>query len=814
MSYAAQSARKQRTKQPRKNRNVKITPYPVMRLLRTGGSDFVGFTEALRTNNGAAIKTIEHLLKVENPNRLDHIATVTPVHNKDMSIIFLELRLATLTPNGHAAKEYKHIYIGDRTGNDDPAHDERGAFCSLSSALFEAGLFVPTNAPTALAAVDEFKKREEEYNKEVAVSRNYDTIPPAALMFLWFEGEKARLGGEALLEQEGIDEYLDSVNLEIVTLGILAGEPGARQTNLQLRPLFDNFLIRGVNDSILDLRSAYHVIVRDNDNAGLKEAGILARRLEDFRVNPENIRIAEPPPRAPIGWDDADPLPFGVTPLERITGIVNSRPYSEQWVFEEGTDKIDPSNRKNMKKAFKESVESFHYDISIGARILKLKNMSLNNSLYPEGPEIADIAERCCGIMGREPQLRYCRKDDWKDIIFGPLEGEPVRSIIYDECMERVKRGLVQMNEDNNPELLLIKSFNLPDNRTNRLKGHLIMRDMYALQTRPFINRQSTVPQCLIALVGPEGVGKSLFCHVLAGGKPGPTKTSNRYNDTVELSYLHGVGDHGLLALAQSAACRTVIEFADKVLGSTVGKGLAGDLKHLANMGEINFKRKYGVREEKAYFHAIRIFTTNNPEILNLDMGNRRWIIIDITTALSTPITNGKNLGLNWLYNNLDAMYAHIHNSKEDSDPEAPLNVPEELINTMWIQNENYREVTDSKILMEEVIHREPYINSGPINLSHRGMMASSIVIWMREQKTSFRGRDIGQLMANLGYNSGKSSYRGNQYRVWSTGEPKDVKEYVHYHPSPVMGGKGRWIISNNPLDDEEPLPEIRQDGE
>ena len=145
--------RKGAGRKSKKNRHLKVTPYPVMRLLRDGEQDFPGFAEALRKNTGSAIKTIDHLLKVEAPNRLDRIAGVTAVCNKGGSFIFIELRLACLTPNNQPAKEYKHIYICDRTGHDDPSHDERGAFCSLTSALFEAGLFIPTNAPAALAAV-------------------------------------------------------------------------------------------------------------------------------------------------------------------------------------------------------------------------------------------------------------------------------------------------------------------------------------------------------------------------------------------------------------------------------------------------------------------------------------------------------------------------------------------------------------------------------------------------------------------------------------------------------------------------------------
>ena len=105
--------------------------------------------------------------------------------------------------------------------------------------------------------------------------------------------------------------------------------PGVNGTNFALAPgdgQLDRMTVPGVNDKPLDLdKFARHIIVRDNDKAGVEEANALRKRLvEEYLVDPSKIVIVAPPKIAPAHWDDADPLPRKWTDKIRIDEILDA----------------------------------------------------------------------------------------------------------------------------------------------------------------------------------------------------------------------------------------------------------------------------------------------------------------------------------------------------------------------------------------------------------------------------------------------------------------------------------------------------------
>ena len=61
------------------------------------------------------------------------------------------------------------------------------------------------------------QERLREYESAAANSGTIPEQAPRALLFLWFEGEKSRLGAERILDDEEVQEYLEKANLEVVS---------------------------------------------------------------------------------------------------------------------------------------------------------------------------------------------------------------------------------------------------------------------------------------------------------------------------------------------------------------------------------------------------------------------------------------------------------------------------------------------------------------------------------------------------------------------------------------------------------------------
>ena len=291
------------------------------------GENAKQFTAALRANNGLAIKELGSLLNAAPPAKFERIESVTELTWKDGSIPFLEVRIKTTTPPPNVVgmrkdKEYRHIFMGDLIWPPGPETGEertaRSEWCCTSGALMDAGLFIPSNSAAALEHLRRYCAELEEYNRALAAwhasgaNEPFPEQPPPQPVFIWCEGEKSRLGVEAYLNDEEVMEYLESANVEITCLGVLAGQPGAERTNYVVKPSNPEFVVNGANDEALRLELPLHIYARDNDFDGIRESQTTCERLIASGAIAEQVKIAEPPRGVPEHWDDGDGLPAGM----------------------------------------------------------------------------------------------------------------------------------------------------------------------------------------------------------------------------------------------------------------------------------------------------------------------------------------------------------------------------------------------------------------------------------------------------------------------------------------------------------------------
>jgi hypothetical protein len=159
---------------------------------------------------------------------------------------------------GKHAKKYRNLFRNDLDGCLVVGQDQ----------MMKVGLFMPLNAPTLLRA----------YRANKAGS--------AKSIIWWAEGEKSRAALEELSKHpHAIKRAKELGASSIVVCGWICGVKGARGTNFELKPgeTIDKwFTLKGVNDEAVD-QSAFagHMFFCDNDEAGVKETGILLDRFEN-----------------------------------------------------------------------------------------------------------------------------------------------------------------------------------------------------------------------------------------------------------------------------------------------------------------------------------------------------------------------------------------------------------------------------------------------------------------------------------------------------------------------------------------------------
>lgn len=833
------------------------------------------FSQALRDNSGFAIRELGSLLNPDPPYKFERIDAVTPVHNKDGSVTFLEVRIKRQTssnyveaPNNNLLsfpqdptkldKEYKHIYIGDKIwpvdeqGNE---RTERSVFCATTSALINAGLFIPTNAPAALDLLRRYRKELGEYNKRLAAFRSAqspthekdpDATPaifperaPAVPVILVTEGEKTRQGVESYLNQDdpAILSLLEEYNVEIVTLGVLAGMTGSRGTNFFIRPQSQDFIITGVNDEMLECPLAQWIIVRDNDDAGIKESLATANSLhESFGVPADQIRIANPPQNVKSRWDDADPLPSGMRPYDRLKQILDTKAMLEQYALRQvgsgksATWEVDPNDHNNKRLAIKRITSSMFDEQSTGNRFFIIPETFMDGSIPLAKSEVLYIATLCLRDMGHRPLDSLLRNSDWEPVMIGHFD-PPIekRNFIYEEVMRDIDEGQFILNnapdpEIYNPETYLLDAFNLPDTPRNRSISKIIIRDYVAVTLRPFMGRKEIIPQVIFVLHGDEGIGKSEFCKVLAGGKPGPESHHLRYTNSVEINDLKSYFDRSQVAFAQKAIGRTVVEFPDKALGDSISIAQSGSLNNLANMSRMEFRTAWG-NSTHVPRQFVVFFTSNREDLIGHNMGQRRYMIVDTNQSMKgfakrsadlfdkqrkgitltkeeEYIAKGHNPGIQKNYEKRKATLAYMYNSEEWK---GTLTVPPELTLQMQEERDKFSVPSTWEMFLEEMLSITPYGPSdGPLVTETRAVMSSNILdalYWRYGHKIS--NPDFAAKMRKMGC----FPHIKWGSRVWvKTDSVYKIKE-CSLHTNAKEYNIGQWVFTDDPRDETKMKP-------
>lgn len=635
-------------RQPAQRSPKRLKSTPCMTLAEEGREEAVKAAfEALAENRPEAVNLVSKLF----PKNLTRIERVTPVHYADGSIACVEVRFAQ---TGDRPKSYRIIYRGIIENEDGSRRD---GLCAGIKELADAGIYLPTNVPALLEA----QRVAAEAEKFVAI--------------FWCEGEKTRAAVEQRLR--GAAAKFEELRFVPVTAATLGGGHGVGFTNYRLAGFKRDFTAEGKNSEPLHIEKHYHYLVQDNDPAGRAEAIALAKRLESLGVQRENILFVHSPSQAPLGWDDADPLPAGLSEEERLAQLLAPESFANFWHMVKTREGYIPdvSSVENRRRALMLcGVAEGFLDTSAGEEVFLVHGEPRCGLSAGETTRLAVDAIRA---MGLHPAVNMLT--GWEDIFrtFIPRER---RDLIKEETEALIERGREMMSEENRPEQLFIRMFGLPDDEHNRLAGLHLIRDILAMRLRPALMASPIAPQLLYVFYGGEGLGKSTAVKVLAGGDPDPREDCKRYTDDIEFKDLDGTSSHGDLQLFLKLAGKTAVEFADKQLGTEVRATRAGILKHFTNKGSVRYRPMYERGLQSYNLRCVRIFTTNSPDVLTEDMGSRRWIILDLSKStwpkaselaelsrelspFEQMIFEGKNPGLNWVAENLPAMLAHMHES-------------------------------------------------------------------------------------------------------------------------------------------------------
>jgi hypothetical protein len=772
-----------------RKRKPRTTPHVVMRTPPPAepelnpGDEARKFSKSLRENSGPAIKRLGALLNPESPANFERIEVVTEVGYKDGSIGFLEVRIKTSTPamfqKGHKNKEYKHIFIGDKIWPLDPETGEertnRNDFCNTTSDLMDAGLFIPTNSTVALSIL-----------RRRAMDKESDAPPP---VFIWCEGEKSRLGIEAYLKDDEVVDYLEQGNIEIATLGVLAGKPGAMKTNYVVKPSNPNFVINGVNDEALDLSIPLHIYARDNDFDGSQEAEITCHYLIENGASAESVKIAPPPPGVPPAWDDGDPLPIGVKALDRIKQILQEAHIaSAPWDSDKNGD-IDWKSVNSQKRAIMEAGIQVMYDYALPAPLM-IENGKIQ---VISNDSIELVNGRLLEIMGHRNRVDMRHATDW-EISFRELLNTNPRDSLYEDTMAAIDEGnrVIERKGTSGealvtPDMLLSGSFGVENNRYHRLVSETILDGCLALWLRNANDiEEPIVFQWYLVLAGEEGIAKTEWAKILAGGKPGPG-TYARFGSFFNLSYMDGQGDRLDSPLVSKLGNIAVLDIADKVFGQSFTEKQDGKLKEFAHVSRLKYRMAYG-RGHKYYNRRwLPIITVNREDIFSLIMSTRRYVCIDLFPQSRRIIAGGNNGGVDWLYQNRSELLAHAYNAGRYR---GDINLSVELRGMVEHEQQGMQSQANWQILLDADLDGLMKLDGLPLERPGIGIAPQMWALWCEDQSPMG-----GKKISSRAVFDHLRKHRANGHGEWFGGHSDDPTKKVPLYAGEELIDKRLWFF-------------------
>ena len=676
----------------------------------------------------------------------------------------------SLTSEGKLAKEAHYIFDARERRPREPSwNDQRIDYSYQLSALFNHKLFIQYNAPAQLEAMAQYKLAWAE-----VVEGRLAAESVKRPVYIVNEGVASCDGWIRYLAEPSVVEWLKSQGPNVVPCAWMGGLPGAIETNWTLKPVDGYFDEYGVCTEDLDCAEAIWIIVPHNDAPGRVEAQTVAGNLIKLGVPKDQIKLA-----ASIsvpGQDDGNPLPNGMCALERVKQVLlGAEDYTEPWVLNPDDNSIHRLERTNRERAIRDIGLSISRDVSTGKLIVV--QAGEDGQIEPSDTNVRAIAGRALAHMGHVENVNWMNPKDWRPDLES-LGSQNLVNSIRDAMMERVENGRIWNAEciargEAVPrfEDLYVLAWSLPPTRYHELAGYVFGRDWMSLIFRD----EPVPPQSAPILVGPEGIGKSEFVKVIAGGTPGGGNPP-WYEDNMDFDLLK-IGAHDQKPLYDRTLRRWGVEFPDKAFGESIGLRLGGILRNWVNLIEIRYRDMFAneVRSVKRYF--FEVFTINRRDLLSANMGERRWIIIDLYNLPESVWkpwkVNGCNPNLNWLTDNMNGMIAEMY---DRGDWRASnLALPAELMRLLPESQADNQFVTPALEMFEDELMR---LRNGiePIEIEGRGIAAASINAYFHAHNLKVSQFEYSEWLKRRGWITGSQSVRVQEYsgfpstttmRVW-----------------------------------------------
>lgn len=508
---------------------------------------FETYVQQLRRNDGSAVS---YLRKFTEP--FEHVEAVTPVYLPTGEPMSMEVRLAFRNDKGEWDKRYYMVFTAQVDRSSGIQHLNTNVYYSISvrsSLLVERGMYFPTNAPALVAIVNAYHGGADEPQPVV----------------LWSEGEKSRLGLEARLSANA--ELFHARHWNVVTGATLGGMTGARGTNYSLVPRSERASGEPRREDAaaqefrlgsreLLLKNAIHIFVRDNDTQGLHEAFESGTRLiEEFGVLADNVRLAHPPAGLGRndGWDDADPLPEGVSDTDRINQIIHAKPIKEITKYEQWLKKREIyvqakelglrvsrngtlyNDMVNVILAMSQDdllVDAFEFDL-MRENVVETKPLPDANGVF----ELWNIERR----MLREDtvaKVHYLMQSRFFGGIARSTIHEAIVSLARTAEYHPIRDYLNGLRWDGvaRVDTFLHKYYNTPNDEYHLLASRVFLRSMVARIFEPACKVDT-----VIYLQGGQGLKKSTSCEILAGEEFFSSTLPSLHNNPKD-AQLHVIG--------------------------------------------------------------------------------------------------------------------------------------------------------------------------------------------------------------------------------------------------------------------------------
>ncbi|MCC3243819.1 virulence-associated E family protein [Methylocystis sp. WRRC1] len=524
----------------------------------------------------------------------EEIISVTRVEGYSGCAIFLDVRTEPRSPNA-APGSKRHTILSRAAENGQSFITDRWR------ALAQNGLLIPGNYVGLVKAI----QKHRETGRPVGV---------------WLcEGAKTAAALRARLNTpEARDRLLALKNMIAVVCPVFGGAAAIHRINWSFGlPREHALCTPGHNDELIDWREIGVVTwVVDNDAAGWSEGYAAAAGIRKICPG-QKVYLAHPPEGAPVSWDDADPLPEGVTEADRLEQLLTpERDTTQALTTERRTGDVDVSIINIVALLESDGVPHVYLDVTTGRMCI--------DSEFP-------------GITGRRPLPRLIEDADILDIL-GELQrkklGCPTFSKWHGVTKSMVYEAL-QLMASKNPRNKLAEQllkyagqwdgvpriddffktyFHVKNEKMAAIAGRILFLQMAKRSLEP-----GAKCDIVVVLAGIQGIVKSTTLEACC--EPG------RFGDHVpELS--------NAVEAAKYCVGKMLIEISElNAMRRAENEAIKAFISR--KVDEIRFSYDKFPRSIPRSYNMVG--TTNEIEFLNDSTGSRRYIVCDLVAAREMP---------------------------------------------------------------------------------------------------------------------------------------------------------------------------------